>query len=193
MSDRTPMPVAAGPRPVPLTALLRPPEPPTPSAAPLAQALEAAHAEGRAQAFEQQAAEIAALQAALEAARAEQATEATQCRDTLTSMARAMEATLATEVAALALAAAGAILATRPALQEATLASLIAEAAGGLPHGTLFVPPAQLPHAGALVPPNWQIAARDGLEWGVVEAELGPALQRAALGSRLEQLLERAP
>ncbi len=119
-------------------------------------------------------------------------------RETAAGLATAIEACFARELATLALAATAAILkapigGTTAGPAASTIESLIGEAVSGLGGGTLFVAAATAEHARPLAPPGWTVVARDGLAPGMVEAESGPALQRASLAGRLEQLLEGRP
>lgn len=157
------------------------------------EALAAAWQEGHAAASAECAPTVEALRASLAEAECRRDAEAREARDRMRQLASAIEARFAQELATLALAATETILKAPSPLSAATLESLIAEATGGLGGGTLFLAPDAVEHAQPLAPPGWAVAARDGLDPGMVEAEAGPALQRASLMGRLEQLLEAQP
>lgn len=179
----------------PLRALLgvppsaRPPRP----APPDTKALEAARAEARAEANATWAAEVAALRLQLANERASHESATRQHAELAAASASAIEARFADALASLSFTAMGVLLAAKPPIAEATLRSLIAEATAGLPRGTLFVAADVLAPCVEILPPGWEVATRDDLAPGVVEAECGPALQRASLSARLAQLLDLAP
>jgi flagellar biosynthesis/type III secretory pathway protein FliH len=179
------------PRRVPVGALLaRPTDPPQP--ADPAQ-LEAARRAGQAEAMAEARAREEALQAKLEEALAKARAHEQEAARLTARLAAELETIFTREIASVAHAAAEAVLAAQPTWAQSTISSLVAEAVGGLPRGTLWVNEEQLGLARSLAPDGWQIAARPGLGLGEVEAEAGPALQRASISNRLDQLLGRDP
>lgn len=156
-------------------------------------AVAAAWHEGHAAATAELGDALESLQVSLAATERQRALEAAEMHGLAGGMAMAIEKRFASALATLALAATETILNAQPEPGAATLESLIIQAASGLGGGTLYLAPETVERARPLAPPGWTVAAREGLATGTVEAECGPALQRASLMDRLEQLLDAHP
>ena len=183
------------PKRIALAALLHlpPEEAETPAPAPLpVDRLLAERDAAHAGAIAEQQARIAALEAELAEAAHRHGAALAECQERALHLFAGLEALMAAELATLAHATAQAVLSAEPALSQATLASLVADAVHGLQRGTLYVPPAALEATRSICPEGWELKARDGLPDGAVEAEAGPALRHQSLAARLSALMDAA-
>lgn len=146
-------------------------------------------AEGLAEAEARLGARIAELEAQLTDAQNNHSVLEQQYRQLAEAALAAMDNALADALSELAHAAATAVLAHEPQTSQATLRSLMAELLPGQTRGQLFLAPADVEQARALLPEGWTISAREGLPAGTVEAEIGASMLRTSLQQRLQQLL----